>query len=176
MRTKTICIVAVSILAAAGCMKIKQLRTGGAGPSACRLVMVFGGGPSRPHRDARPGEKYWMAVYFEVSDSTYEFGHLDPDGDFQAYAIGERSLFEVRGGTIRDFALRELAPEMTVYPLDEFGTCGFAGPEMRPSMAIFPPRESPYYSIATLSFFTPADTVTVEITTSSPNGFGRADS
>ena len=107
-----------------------------------------------------------------MSDSTYELGQVARGRDFEAYSSGVEGLFQVQGGMSIDFALRDLAPEMTVYPLEEYGTCEFAGPAMRASLAVFPQVEHSYHSIAKLTFITPGDTVMVEITTSSPNGFG----
>ncbi len=177
VRARTTYVFVLTLIAAvcAGCTALERARTGRSAQATCRMLMIFGGGPSRPMRDVRPGEKNWMVVHVSMSDSTYEFGHLARGRDFEAYSSSVEGIFQVQGGMLIDFALRELAAEMTVYPLEEYGACEFAGPAMRASLALFPRVEHPYHSIAKLTFITPGDTVRVEITTSSPNGFGPAD-
>lgn len=154
--------------AAAGCAGIGQVGTRSLRPSSCRLQMIYGGGPSRPSDD--PSKQRSMVVYYEVSDSTYELGHL-AHGGFEGFATGVQGVFRIEGGETRDFAIRRLEPDLSVYPVRRFGSCEFAGPPMRATQAIFPTRQDPYYSIARFNFIVARDTVLVELTTSSPNGF-----
>ena len=100
--------------AAVGCPGMGQMGTRSLRPSSCRLQMIYGGGPSRPSDDR--SEQRSMVVYYELSDSTYEFGHL-VDGAFEGSAPGVQGVFGIRGGETRDFAIRRLEPDASVYPV-----------------------------------------------------------
>ena len=173
LRTADLAFLILIVAAVAGCAGIGQMGTRSLRSSSCRLQMIYGGGPSRPSDD--PSAQRSMVVYYEVSDSTYEFGHL-ADGGFEGFAPGVQGVFNIEGGEKRDFAIRRLEPDASVYPVQRFGSCEFAGPPMRARQAIFPAREDPYYSITRFNFIVARDTVLVELTTSSPNGFATADS
>ncbi len=173
LKTTDIAFLILIAAAVAGCAGMGQMGTRSLRPSSCRLQMIYGGGPSRPSDD--PSQQRSMVVFYEVSDSTYEFGHL-ADGGFEGFAPAVQGVFRIEGGETRDFAIRHLETDLSVYPVKKFGSCEFVGPQMRATQAIFPTREKPYYSITRFNFIVARDTVLVELTTSSPNGFATADS
>ena len=166
------CVLALAVLA--GCASVKRSTTRRTVQKGGQLVMIYGAGSSAPRESERDVAEHWMTVHVAQSDSTYEFGHVTRDGGFDVYSSGLEGRFRIRGGEVRQFAIRDSVS--TVYPLQEFGTYELTGPPMSPGRAIAPRMADPYYSIAILTFeVTRVDTVTVELVASSPNGFGRAD-
>ncbi|MCH7549230.1 MAG: hypothetical protein IH969_06830 [Candidatus Krumholzibacteriota bacterium] len=131
------------------------------------LLMVYGAGVSAIEEERNTEHR--MTVHAAQLDSTYEFGHIPEGGGFERLVDFPGGTFRVRGGDIRRFAIRSLdAGTATITPR----TVEFSGPAMSASRAIAPPMDEPYYSIATLLFLpSRSDTVTVELLTSSPNGF-----
>jgi hypothetical protein len=160
------------IAVVAGCVKIKTSGRGTRG-GAGNLVMVYGAGSSKPVEDEREVAEYWMTVYVTLSDSTYQFGHVDGRGDFKLYADAWEPTFRIRGGEIRHFALR--GEDSRIYPMANHGSYEFSGPSMSAARAVFPPMDDSYFSIAILTFEIFGDSlVTAELLASSPNGFASA--
>jgi hypothetical protein len=136
------------------------------------LMMVYGRGSSSTNEDSNDDAEHRMTVHVTQSDSTLEFGHITDSNSFNFYCTGREGRFRVRGGEVRQFAIRVPDDARGVYRLEAYSTCRLTGPEMNPTWAIFPQMDDPYYSIAVLTFLVSRnDTVTVELVASSPNGF-----
>ena len=159
------------LAALAGCASVKPVgapttQEGGL------LLMVYGRGTSSTNEDKNDDAEHRMTVHVTQSDSTFEFGHITSDKKFNFYCTGPEGRFRIRGGELRQFAVRAPDDARSVYGLEAYGTCYLTGPEMNPAWAIFPQMDDPYYSIAVLTFLVSrTDTVTVELVASSPNGF-----
>jgi hypothetical protein len=160
------------IVVAAGCVSIKTSTVRRSRGGAGNLVMIYGAGSSRPIEGSNEAAEYWMTVHVTLSDSTYQFGHVDGRGDFKLYCDAWEPTFRIRGGETRHFALR--GGDTKVYPVADSGSFEFSGPSMSASRAVFPPMDESYFSITTFTFEISRDSVvTAEMIASSPNGFAR---
>lgn len=163
------------LAALAGCASVKPvdaptMQEGGL------LMMVYGRGTSSLNENKNDDAEHRMTVHVTQSDSTFEFGHITSGNNFNFYCTGPEGRFRIRGGEVRQFAIRAPDDAHSVYRLDTYGTCYLTGPEMNPAWAIFPQMDDPYYSIVVLTFLVSRnDTVTVELVASSPNGFDLAE-
>ena len=138
-------------------------------------MMVYGGGMSRLEERELENRERWMTVHVTQLDSTYEFGHIPEDGGFAVYVSEPEGRFRIQGGDVRHFAIRSIQDVNAVYALQKYGTYELAGPAMIAERSIFPVVDEAYYSILILTFHpSRSDTVTVELVTSSPNGFTNA--
>jgi hypothetical protein len=156
----------------AGCAVVKKPVDADTMQEGGLLMMVYGRGSSSPDEDQNDDDEHRMTVHVTQSDSTFDFGHITGDNNFNFYCTGREGRFRIRGGEVRQFAIRVPDDAHRVYGLEAYGTCYLTGPEMNPEWAIYPLMDDPYYSIAVLTFLVSRnDTVTVELVASSPNGF-----
>lgn len=159
-----------------GCVRVNV--PGGRRTTRARgdLMMIYGAGASKPKERESEIAQHWMTVHVSQSDSTHEFGHLPPRGEFEVHCTGLEGRFRIQGGDIQNFAIRDLKDSTAVYRFAKYGKYELTGPAMPAGRAVFPLMKDKYYSIAILTFqLSRRDTFIVHLVASSPNGFAPVD-
>ncbi|MFH1754676.1 MAG: hypothetical protein ABIA59_03135 [Candidatus Latescibacterota bacterium] len=166
-----ILLIAAALISLAGCAKRVSLGPGQQYTS-CGIEVVFSQSTTSYREGVKPEDSFWVYVDVELTSEDYDFGYLNELGNFIHILSGAEGSFESGGGQRLYLALRESSGKRTVFGVEDFGTCFFAGTRVQAGQALLPALKSDYFSSVSVVFDIPGGKeVTVTLSASPPNGF-----